>query len=914
MTRPGTGGGRGWGAVRLFVLLCAAATAQEFVPPVLTVPCLPAGRHDSAAVEAAVWALPPAVPAFVVARGEHLALARTELRLAYDGAALYAAFSCRLPPGPAPAAGPPPGADQAPAATREDGVELFLAPPGTPPGGYLHLIASCSGLAYQERGRDPAGWRGSWTARTRRTAAGWSVLVRLPFSEAGAAPRPGARWRGNFGRNAAGWREYSSWSPVADESFHRPEFFGQLRFAAPGLAGASVGYPEWTGAGQVRTRVLLDNPRRDAAWFRAAFHAGSERLAAFHRAAPPGTTVWPLSAPFRPEGGYQTLRVEVTGTGGEVLARTPDLPFATGPFLPRWGEDPAAWLRAAGATPSAAGPPTAARAERDERGRARCAALDGAGRGYVIFPDSSLRKRFPDVLAPPADNLCELRISLGRQEAEAGQLIVAAQERALAGVQVELSALREPGGVRLPAGAVSLRLVDWVTTRRPVYPVSRVGRWPDPLLPLRPFAVAAGGVRAVWLTARIPPDTPAGVYRGLVTVTPANAPPATLPVAVRVWDFTLPVPGRLRTAFAFHEEEAEAWYGRFDGRLRRRWQDFLLEHRLNPLDVFAAQPSPAAADLARLRQRGLNTASAGYVEELTPAAFERRIGVAAAYQRRLAAEAPEAFVFSLGYDEAPPDRHPLLRDEFLRLHERLPGLPRACTLAPDRSLAGVVDVWVPLTAFYREADARDCRARGEQVWWYVCCFPWFPYANWFVDYPALPGRLLFWMNWKYRVPGVLYYSINNWQSNRQCEGLPPFLKPHGDPILQAAVAQGRRWPDIPWNSWTYWEYNGDGQLVYPGPGGEPVGSIRLECIRDGIEDYETLALLAERVRQARRPEAPPVPQTLLMQAAELLEVPPEVVRSLTEYTLDPDRFLDTREQLGNTLEALSRYLEARTAE
>jgi hypothetical protein len=894
------------------VLFGMAVMAQEFVPPVVEVPRLAAGVREPAAIEAAVWALPAMVPVFVVARGEHLALARTELRLAYDATTLYAAFSCRLPSGPAPAfESPPPGATDALPATTEDGIEVFLAPPGTPAGDYLHVIVSHHGLTYQERGRNPAGWTGRWTATTRRDAAGWTVLLRLPFAELGATPRPGApAWRANFGRNAVPWREYSSWSPTPDDSFHRPECFGQLRFLFSGMAAARLGYPELTADGRVVAQAWLDNPVHDAAWFRAAFQAGPERLAAFHRSASPGTQSWSLSAPFRPTGGYQTLRAEVTNAAGEILARTPDLPFATGPFLPRWGDDPAAWLRAAGATPAAAGPPAPAapgRASR-ERDRARCAALDGARCGYAVFPDTSLHKRFPDELAPPTDNRCELRISLARNEAEAGQVIVAAHDRALTSVRAEVSALREPGGVQLPAGGVSLRLVDWVYTRKPVYPVARVGRWPDPLLPLRPFALATGEARSLWLTVRAPATVPAGVYRGTVTITPANAPATTLPITVRVWDFTLPERGHLRTAFAFHEEEAKAWYGRFDNGMRRRWHEFLLAHRLNPLDIYAPEPTPARGWRTTDRDRGLNTACAGYVEELKPAAFDRYVRTAADYRRRLAAAAPDTALFTFGYDEAPPARYPLLRDEFARLRERLPGLPRACTVAPTRELVGTVDLWVPLTAFYRETEARDCRERGEQVWWYVCCFPWFPYANWFTDYPAVPARLLFWMNWKYQVPGVLYYSINNWQSNRQTDGLPPFLKPHGDPLLQAAVSQGRRWPEIPWNSWTYWEYNGDGQLVYPGPDGEPIGSIRLECVRDGIEDYEYFAQLAELLKRTHRPDAPPVPQTLLLQAGDLLEVPSEAVRSLTEYTLDPAVVLGIRETLGNTLEALNRYL------
>ena len=68
----------------------------------------------------------------------------------------------------------------------------------------------------------------------------WWVAARLPFAVLNKftarvlTPRPGATWRANFYR--CGGRidpQYACWSPIdtPEPDYHRPEFFGELRFA-----------------------------------------------------------------------------------------------------------------------------------------------------------------------------------------------------------------------------------------------------------------------------------------------------------------------------------------------------------------------------------------------------------------------------------------------------------------------------------------------------------------------------------------------------------------------------------------------------------------------------------------------------------------------------------------------------------
>ena len=92
---------------------------------------------------------------------------------------------------------------------------------------------------------------------------------------------------------------------------------------------------------------------------------------------------------------------------------------------------------------------------------------------------------------------------------------------------------------------------------------------------------------------------------------------------------------------------------------------------------------------------------------------------------------------------------------------------------------------------------------------------------------AIEARLLMGlMAYKCQIGGFLYYNIANW----------PLARQHG-PITSG--------PYTNWDPVTVENCDGDGSLTCAGPDG-PLPTIRMENIRDGLEDYEYLWLLAER--------------------------------------------------------------------
>ncbi len=203
-----------------------------------------------------------------------------------------------------------------------------------------------------------------------------------------------------------------------------------------------------------------------------------------------------------------------------------------------------------------------------------------------------------------------------------------------------------------------------------------------------------------------------------------------------------------------------------------------------------------------------------------------------------------------------------------------PWRPGRSGLPAYAQLRDWVDIWVPHSDCFHEGFMEEMRRAGKEIWAYVCISAQKPYANiWAIDYPGADHRILFWQLWRYRITGFLYWSTTYWKVN-------------------------------PWEeAMTYPGGNGDGSLFYPGEAG-PIGSIRLEIIRDGIEDYDYLALLSELVGEAER-KGMKLP--LVKRARRLLDVS-DLAPSWTEYTEEPERLERRRGEIARAIEELAKAL------
>jgi predicted MPP superfamily phosphohydrolase len=512
---------------------------------------------------------------------------------------------------------------------------------------------------------------------------------------------------------------------------------------------------------------------------------------------------------------------------------------------------------------------------------------------------SSLVKvlRDPSALPPPAD--FPVRMSLARGEYESAQLLLIGGKRPST-VTVTVGPLtRAGGGASIPERVIQVRRVDYVTTKPPYYPVAHVGEWPDPLPKAGPIEVPAKKVQPVWLTLGVPAAAPPGRYAGVITVTDETGRIERVPLEAQVWGFALPRTPSLKTAFGFYRNRlaqayrefvpgGASWEGKLDELEQRYFLD-LLTHRVSP--VWNADPTTPqfARDVKRYLDYGLTVFGVGMKGGVSgnewpddPVKFEQAMVWyrQAAFELQLMKLLDQAYVYATDEPKPGDARVPRV---FNALHREAPKLKRLLVLnkLPDpvqhAEWMARADILCLHMSIFDPAHVRRFKQMGKELWMYVSS-PAHPYPTLVIDHPAIAPRIIPWMAWKAGAGGLLYWCVNYWKQD-------PWKNP-------ATFAK---------------DQNGNGVLSYPSVDG-PVPSIRLELLRDGIEDYEYLHLLSVLLEAARARGG--VDQALLGRAQQLLAVDAALVESLRNYSRDPQVLLRQRDDLAFLIEKLQQTLEA----
>jgi hypothetical protein len=177
-----------------------------------------------------------------------------------------------------------------------------------------------------------------------------------------------------------------------------------------------------------------------------------------------------------------------------------------------------------------------------------------------------------------------------------------------------------------------------------------------------------------------------------------------------------------------------------------------------------------------------------------------------------------------------------------------------------------VDWFCPLTQSYRPDVSDRLRAKGKQAWWYVCCGPVYPHANFAsFEYPTIEGRVLGWLTFRFRADGLLFWHMNDWRKRVFMDDRDTFF------------------PD--WGTYNTLCMPGDGVLMYPGKN-RIFPSIRLAQVRDGVEDYEWMQLAEKRAGQQKAGE-----------------VVGRLVKTMTDFSRDPKTVRTVRSQLATLIES-----------
>lgn len=536
---------------------------------------------------------------------------------------------------------------------------------------------------------------------------------------------------------------------------------------------------------------------------------------------------------------------------------------------------------------------------------------------HAWFVDS-LVKIFPGEL-PQAQRLAAPEFPAARNQHLSIQLALRS-EKPLPEVSAEITPIVGSSGQRIVGGtarAVGYVVVGSHTKNTPAE--ERVGEapgwFPDPLWDF-PMALERNRTRSLWATIAVPADAAPGLYRGALVLRAGKRTLARREFRIRVFAAAVPERRSLKitnwvnlgdkTSRQFYgfPQFSEDWWT-----LVGNFARVLADHRQNViytplLDLIRARAEGdrLAYDFANFDRWVETFQQAGVIGTIEGSHLLDRAGSYDAplivrtqqlvngqvAEMSLPPDDPRVETFLAGFLSAldahlalknwkpiylqhildePHGAEPPYYARFGELVRRsLPGVSTmdamdAATMSAE--LKKNCDIWVPqLGQFDGQMELIADRIRsGREVWFYTCLFPTQRYLNRMIDYPLLKVRLLHWLNYRYGLAGYLHWGGNYWTP-----------EPVNDtqPVIDANTEL------LP---------AGDAFIVYPDAERKSVfSSIRLEAMREGIEDYELLQLLGERnPEEAER----------LARAA---------IVSFTEYIRDPAAFRRIHRSL---LEALS---------
>ncbi|MBM3497045.1 MAG: DUF4091 domain-containing protein [Armatimonadetes bacterium] len=557
---------------------------------------------------------------------------------------------------------------------------------------------------------------------------------------------------------------------------------------------------------------------------------------------------------------------------------------------------------------------------------------EARGKRFLVVPARPLDKLLRDEPPPSGTSGSPVRIEAARGEGESVQVAVVPLDRAATGVRVSMEPLRSATGAEIGGDALELYRVGSVHVPGPS-PGTPAGQswWPDPLLPIAgPFDVGHT-TQPVWLDLFVPRDATPGEYTGALRVE-AEGQVERVPIALRVREFALPVEHALRQLFVLRAYVAAQKYLGGDGDdyaqkvpletmlamadvcLKRRlgthvWGNEAAQHLTTVAPYLRETKTDAGWEFdftetdriwQHLYDSGCRTICVGFTPGCGSTSGATNLPdyweFLEAYLRVLQPHLEEKGWLdeAVWYmvDESWQESAITANMRLAELMDRVaPKIKRLATAPRDPRLVGLADIWVP--GGLPEAHPNDPASQDllkawaphdPERWWYICCGPVHPYPNFFVDYPTIDPRMVFWLTWKYEKTGFLYWGVEY----------------HGDPKQMTPDGPTEQYPIGPPHMG-----NGDGTLCYWGPEMTLYPSIRLNVIRDGLEDYEYLALLkrlADDAEQAGRAlEA-------VARARELLGIDERVLKRTDgspnfTYTTDPEALLAARRTIAEAIEA-----------
>ena len=503
---------------------------------------------------------------------------------------------------------------------------------------------------------------------------------------------------------------------------------------------------------------------------------------------------------------------------------------------------------------------------------------------WIADPLTKVRPLDP----PPNSPLKSAVLHAGRNEFEPFQIVLRADADRVANIDIEFSDLRTSQGAEISRDNITVYFEDFLNIAQPSVMGGAIGLWPDPLIPrvdrytherrnAFPFELRRGHSQPLWVEIFVPEQTRPGEYAGSARISQAGKVDVAVPINLTVWAFVLPSTATLKSSFGLNGisvlKQHRGKYTNDDElySLTRVYAKAALQHRVSihggsmappksqtenghmRLDwsAYDAEVGPFLDGTAIPAGEPLHGARATSVELRTPSSFpgdEQQALYWEASIQHFQQMGWDSRLFLYLWDEPAVADYPKVLARGRAALRAYPRIRNLLTAPFSSKTEEVVQIWTPLVNclerkpgfdnFCAEAPPLDAYSRekqlGKSLWFYQSCAshgcnitggPYFNgWPSYMIDTPGAANRVMQWVAWKYRIEGELYFSMNEAYARNQ----------------------------DPWTDVRLFGGNGDGTLFYPGRpsriGGLadiPIESIRLKLIREGMEDYEYLALLAK---------------------------------------------------------------------
>ena len=463
-------------------------------------------------------------------------------------------------------------------------------------------------------------------------------------------------------------------------------------------------------------------------------------------------------------------------------------------------------------------------------------------------------------------------ISMAKNETEATQILITAQDKAINNISVKFSGFRNAYGGRDDLKSQLLQVHYTLVAKNTVAKDTAPGLMPDALPPLqKKFDIPVDATQAIWLQVTSNKDSVPGKYNGTIAITGDNIEKTEIDIELNIYDFELPETPSFMSAFAIwpnflnkafnlkpNSPEAKAMYEKY------YW--FMVERRLMPGNIPVEITSHEAnkyLDDPRVNSFRIPNPW-GRIDS-------PKLKIIAEHLRKKG-WMRKGYIYC--NDEPTPNKYDFVRDLGLTTDKIGKDIPFLMTIEPHKSMYGAVDIWVPLLDKI-DWDVYEERIKaGDRIWWYTCVNPQAPYPTYLIDDVGISHRVLSWLQAKHNIEGVLYWCVNVYSEYRNGK-------------YQNAITVWEKAEMFP-------NANGDGFLTYPGNKvgiNGPVSSIRLELIRDGNEDVEYFNLLRKLMKQNNE-------KNIESRIAELIS---PVAKNLQNWTKSPDILRKQREVLANEI-------------